>query len=110
MRHAAKINSLTQLAVTKLDVLDDQAEIPVCVAYDYKGKQIVDFPTDIHRLADCKPILETLPGWQQDTTKVKDYNDLPENAKKYLQRLSDLAEAPITLISVGAERGQIIRP
>lgn len=109
MKHSAKINSLTQLAVTKMDVLDDQETISVCVAYEYKGKRIIDFPTDINRLAECQPIYEELPGWRADTSKMTDYKELPVNAKKYLDKLAELAEAKITLISVGAERGQIIR-
>ncbi|MFH1541798.1 MAG: adenylosuccinate synthase [bacterium] len=109
MRHATKTNSLSQLAVTKLDVLDDQKTIEVCVAYEYKGKQIKDFPTDIHRLAECKPVYIEMPGWQEDTTKVTEYKNLPKNAKTYLDKLAELAEARISLVSVGAERGQIIR-
>ncbi|MFC1571059.1 adenylosuccinate synthase [Candidatus Margulisiibacteriota bacterium] len=109
MRHATKINGLTHLAITKLDVLDDQEKIQICVAYDYKGKKIKDFPTDIYRLEACKPVYEEMPGWQEDTTKIKDYKKLPKNAKKYLDKLAAIAEAKISLVSVGAERGQIIR-
>ena len=109
MRHASKINGLTELAITKLDVLDDQDKIQICVAYDNKGKRIADFPTDIHRLAECQPVYEEHPGWKEDTTGVKEYKDLPQNAKKYLERLAELAGARISLVSVGAERGQIIR-
>jgi len=109
MRHAGKINSLTQLAVTKLDVLDGLDKIEICTAYEYKGKQIKDFPTDIHRLAECKPVYEDHPGWKEITSNIKDYSELPKNAKKYLDRLAEIAEARISLISVGAERTQIIR-
>lgn len=109
MRHASKVNGLTQLAVTKLDVLDGFDKLQVCVAYEYKGKKILDFPTDIHRLEECKPLYEEVPGWQEDTTKVKDYNDLPKNAQRYLEKLSNLSGVRISLVSVGAERGQIIR-
>jgi len=109
MKHARRINGLTQLAITKLDVLDGLGNIQVCVAYEYKGKQITDFPTDIDRLAECRPVYEEHAGWSEDTTKIKDYNDLPQNAKKYLTRLAELAGVRISLISVGAERGQIIR-
>ncbi len=116
MKHAAKINSLTQLAVTKLDVLDGLGKLQICTAYEYKGlpagrqgKKITDFPTDIHRLAECKPVYEEMPGWTEDTSKISDYAKLPENAKKYLEKLAEIAEARISLVSVGAERGQIIR-
>ncbi|MFC1637760.1 adenylosuccinate synthase [Candidatus Margulisiibacteriota bacterium] len=109
MKHASKINGLTSLAITKLDVLDKLDKIEICTAYEYKGKQITDFPTDIRRLEKCQPVYIEMPGWQEDITKVKDYKDLPKNAKKYLDKLAELANARISLVSVGAERGQIIR-
>lgn len=109
LRHASKINGLTQLAITKLDVLDSLDKIDVCVAYEYEGKKIRDFPTDISRLEKCKPVYETLPGWKQDITKITDYKQLPVNARKYLDKLAELSEARVSLISVGAERGQIIK-
>jgi adenylosuccinate synthase len=109
MRHASKVNGLTQLAITKLDVLDSLDKIDICVAYEYEGKKIRDFPTDISRLEKCKPVYETLPGWKQDITKITDYKQLPVNARKYLDKLGELSEAKVSLISVGAERGQIIR-
>ncbi|MDD5594367.1 MAG: adenylosuccinate synthetase, partial [Candidatus Margulisbacteria bacterium] len=109
MRHASKVNGLTQLAITKLDVLDSFETIKVCVAYERKGKVVKDFPTDIVRLGTCQPVYEELPGWREDLTKLTDYRQLPANAKKYLDKLAELSEAKVSLISVGAERGQIIR-
>jgi len=109
MRHAAKINGLTQLAITKLDVLDTLSVISICTTYEYAGKPLKDFPTDIVRLEQCRPVYETMEGWQEDITKTTDYSQLPINAKKYIDRLAELAEAKVSLISVGAERGQVIR-
>lgn len=109
MRHASKVNGLTSLAVTKLDVLDSFEKISICTAYKCEGKKLSDFPTDISRLEKCEPVYEEVPGWQQDLTKVTDYNHLPANAKKYLDKLAEIAGCRISLISVGAERGQIIR-
>ncbi|MFA4843606.1 MAG: adenylosuccinate synthase [Candidatus Margulisiibacteriota bacterium] len=109
MRHASKVNGLTQLAITKLDVLDSFETIKVCVAYERKGKVVKDFPTDIVRLGTCQPVYEELPGWKEDLTKLTDYRQLPANAKKYLDKLAELSEAKVSLISVGAERGQIIK-
>jgi len=109
MKHASKINGITQLAITKIDVLSQLEKIMVCTAYEYEGKTITDFPTDIYRLAKCRPIYEEWPGWNEDLSKVTKYQDLPVNTKKYLERLAELAEAKIALISVGAERGQIIK-
>jgi adenylosuccinate synthase len=108
MGHAARVNGLTQLAVTKLDVLDGLGKLMVCVAYEINGKKINYFPTNLEKLNLCRPVYEELPGWQEDTSKVKEYRDLPENAQKYLSKLSALAGIPIRLISTGAERGAII--
>jgi len=109
MRHASKINGLTQLAITKLDVMDNLDKIKICVAYEQDGKEIQDFPTDIRRLAKCKPVYIEMPGWKESIVKVTDYKDLPANAKKYVEKLAEIANAKIGLVSVGAERGQIIR-
>jgi adenylosuccinate synthase len=109
LRHAAKINGLTQLAVTKIDVLDVLETIKICTAYECEGKVIEDFPTDLAKLEKCRPIYEELPGWKEDLSSITNYRDLPLNAKKYIDRLAELAEAKISLISVGAERGQVIK-
>ncbi|MFA4966958.1 MAG: adenylosuccinate synthase [Candidatus Margulisiibacteriota bacterium] len=109
MRHAAKVNGLTQLAITKLDVLDSFDTIKVCTAYNRDGKVVKDFPTDIVRLGTCQPVYEELPGWKEDLSKITNYSKLPVNAKKYIDRLAELAKAKVSLISVGAERGQIIK-
>jgi len=108
MRHASRINGLTALAITKIDVLDGLDKINVCTAYEYEGKKINDFPTDLTKLEKCKPIYEEFPGWKQSLEDVKNYKDLPKNAKIYLDKIAEIAEAKITLVSTGAERGQII--
>ncbi len=109
MRHASKINGLTSLAVTKLDVLDSFEKIDVCTAYRINGKEIKDFPTDMAKLEKCEPVYKELPGWKEDLSKFTDYTQLPVNAKKYLDQLAELAECKISLVSVGAERGQVIK-
>ena len=109
MRHAAQINGLTSLVVTKLDVLDSFESIKVCTAYRYKGKEIKGFPSDIYKLNECEPVYEEILGWREDLSKIKKYEELPLNAKRYLEKLSELAAAPISMVSVGAERTQIIR-
>lgn len=108
MKQSARINSLTKLAITKLDVLDGTKKIKLCVAYKLKGKKINYFPTDLEKLKLCEPVYEEHDGWTEDTSKCKEFKDLPINAQKYLARLSELAEVPIGLVSTGAERGQII--
>jgi len=109
LRHASKINGLTQLAITKIDVLDSFEKIDVCTAYEFEGKTIKDFPTDISRLEKCKPVYEEMPGWRESLSKITDYQHLPANAKIYIDKLAELSEAKVSLISVGAERGQIIK-
>jgi adenylosuccinate synthase len=109
MRHAARVNGLTSLAITKLDVLDEMSKLKICTAYKRGGKLVKEFPADINTLKDCTPVYEDMPGWQTDTTNVKTYKGLPKNARKYVERIAELAGAGISLISIGAERGKIIR-
>ena len=76
---------------------------------EYEGKKINEFPSDLAKLEKCTPVYEEYAGWKQSLADVKSYSDMPKNAKKYLERLSEIAGAKITLISTGAERGQIIK-
>lgn len=108
MKHSSRINGLTELAVTKIDVLSGLDKISVCTAYNYNGKKTYDFPCDLDHLAKCTPVYEELPGWKEDITKATSYNELPINCKKYLDKLSELAECKISMVSVGAKRKQII--
>ncbi|MEE8360099.1 MAG: adenylosuccinate synthase [Candidatus Omnitrophota bacterium] len=107
-RHSAVINGLTEIALTKLDVLDDLKEIKICTSYKYKGKPVGTFPADIEILSGCKPVYESMPGWQSDTTDCKEYADLPANAKRYLERLEELMGVKIAMISVGSKRRETI--
>ena len=109
VRRAAMVNGLTHLAVTKLDVLDTFDELQVCVAYKLDGERIEHFPASISRLERMEPVYETLPGWLQNTTEARRFEDLPENARKYLFRLSELVDVPIGLLSLGPKRHQTIR-
>jgi len=109
MKHASKINGLTDLAVTKIDVLSGLDKIKICTAYEYNGKKIYDFPTDIYRLAKCTPVYEEMPGWKEDITKASSYDELPQNCKNYLDKLAELAECKISMVSVGPKRKQIIK-
>jgi len=108
LKNAARLNSLTGLVITKMDVLDDLDEINICTAYEHQGKTIHDFPPDIHTLRHCTPVYETLAGWKQSISHITDYADLPENAKKYLQRLEELSRVPVKIVSVGPGRESTI--
>ena len=108
VRYAVRVNGLTDLAVTKLDVLDSFAEIPVCVGYRLDGGSLDSMPADIERIDRVEPTYETLPGWQRPVGDARRLADLPAAARAYLDRLQDLAGAPIRYVSVGTRRDQII--
>ena len=108
VRYAVRVNGLTGLAVTKLDVLDTFSEIPVCVGYRLDGEALDSMPAEVERLGRVEPVYETLPGWRQSLCGVHRVADLPPPARAYLDRLQDLARAPIRYVSVGTRRDQII--
>ena len=107
-RHSVLVNGLGKMVVMKLDVLDMLPNIKICVAYQYKGKRYRDFPADMEILAGAKPIYEEHSGWQESTSSVKHWNDLPKRAKAYLKRIEQLLKVPIAIVSVGSERLQTI--
>lgn len=108
LKHSNRINGFTHLALTKLDVLTGVKKIKVCRAYKLEGKEVSEFPASIHTLQNCEPVYEEVPGWQEDLTGIKKYNDLPRNAKNYIRLLEKLTERKFILISVGFERGETI--
>ncbi|GCE49601.1 adenylosuccinate synthetase [Thermosporothrix hazakensis] len=106
-RFVTGLNGCTGLAITKLDVLDTFDEIPVCVAYRYQGEILQDLPDPfIHE--QCEPVYEYLPGWKQDLSQVKSLQDLPRNARAYLDRLTELTEVPLHSVGVGPHREQTL--
>lgn len=109
VKHAVNINGLSEIAVTKLDVLDEMEKIKICTAYKYKGKIYRDFPADLDVLTNCIPIYEEHNGWMRDTTMVRNFKDLPKNAKAYLDRLSKFLGVKIGMVSVGSGRKQAFR-
>jgi adenylosuccinate synthase len=108
VRYAVRVNGLTHLAVTKLDVLDTFAEIPVCVGYTLDGERMDEVPADVESLALVQPVYETLKGWQTSTGGARRLGDLPTAARHYIDRLQELADCPIRFVSVGTRRDQII--
>jgi adenylosuccinate synthase len=108
VRYAARVNGLSGLAVTKLDVLDGFAEIPLGVAYLLDGERCEDLPTSVEVLERVTPVLETLPGWNHSTADARTLADLPREARGYLDRVQDLVQVPIRYVSVGSRREQII--
>jgi adenylosuccinate synthase len=108
LRNAVRLNGLTAIAVTKLDVLRGLKTLKICTGYEHRGKIINDFPASLKILEACKPVYETLPGWEEDISSAKEMKDLPENVRNYLKRIEELTETPIHIVSVGAERTQTI--
>lgn len=107
-RYAAELNGFDSVALTKLDVLDALEEIKVCIGYEIDGERIDTFPAVSHDLGKIKPIYHTLKGWQSDTVGTTKISDLPENARKYVEFLSESIGVEIGLISTGPERDQTI--
>lgn len=108
LRYAARINGLTDLAITKLDVLDSFKTIKICVAYRYQGKLLQEFPENLAILGKCEPEYIELPGWQQDITKVTSYEELPANARAYIEKIEELTGVKQALVAVGPKRSQTI--
>jgi adenylosuccinate synthase len=108
MRYAARVNGLDGLAITKLDVLTGFPEIKVAVAYRCDGKTLDELPGDLEVLERCEPVYQSLPGWSEPLGGVRSWDDLPANARAYLKRLEQLSGVKVTVVSVGAERGETI--
>ncbi len=108
-RYASRVNGLTHLAVTKLDVLDTVERIPVCVGYVVNGERRDIFPAEAETVEQVEPIYEELEGWCQPTSGIRSFTDLPEKARAYLDRIETLVDVPVSFVSVGTRRDQLIR-
>ncbi|MCJ7665866.1 MAG: adenylosuccinate synthase, partial [Actinobacteria bacterium] len=108
LRYSSMLNYLDSIALTKLDILSGLGRIKICVGYDYKNKVYNDLPCHQTILHKCTPVYEEFEGWSEDITGVKNYEDLPDTARKYVERIEDIVKVPVSMISVGPERSQII--
>jgi len=106
--YSAVINNLQAIALTKLDVLDEFGEIPVCTGYEYKGSKLKEFPADIRRLDSVSPIYKIVPGWHCQTAGIREFAALPEKAQDYLKLLSEITETEFSFISTGPDRDDTI--
>ena len=106
MRHSRRVSGLTNLSLNSIDVLTGLDEVKICVAYDLDGERIDYYPASLETLQRCTPIYETLPGWSEDITGVRHLDDLPETAKNYVRRVSELVGVKISTFSVGPGRDQ----
>ncbi len=108
LRRAAQINSLTGLCITKLDVLDGLETIRMCASYNYQGENLHMPPLGADAIELCEPVYESMPGWTESTVGVKKLDDLPENARNYLQHLEEMVGVPVHIVSTGPERDETI--
>jgi adenylosuccinate synthase len=109
LRESVRLNGPTDIALTKLDVLGGLEEIKLCVAYKYKGQTIYYPPQEENGLAEVEPVYETLPGWKEDISSCRSFSELPENARIYIQKIEQILNVPVTIISVGPDREQTIK-
>ncbi len=107
-RFSTRVNGFTGAAITRLDVLDSMPRLKLCVGYQLNGDRIDNFPASIADLEKCQPIYEELPGWQTPTGNIREFDKLPPEAQRYVNRLEELACCPVNLICVGARREQTI--
>ncbi len=108
LRHAARVNGLTGLAVTRLDVLDHLDWIQIAVAYRYRGEVMTELPDSLEELSEVEPVLETMEGWKTSITGARRIDDLPAATRRYLDRIAELVGVPLALVSVGRERTNTI--
>jgi len=108
IRYAVRVNGLTGIALTKLDVLSEFDTIKVCTGYTYNGQTVESLPAALEVFEMCQPVYEELPGWKSDITGAKSFDELPELARSYVRRLEELAGCPIVMVSVGPRRDQTI--
>jgi len=107
-RYAVQVNDVDALAVTKLDVLDTLDEIQICTGYRYRGEGLTQFPSNSRILEEVEPVTEVMPGWKEPISGVREYGDLPEDARSYLKKIEEIVETPIRMVSVGSSREETI--
>ena len=108
LKHATRVNGLTGLVITKLDVLSGFKEIKVATGYKLSNRTVTEFPANIYDLEEVTPVYETFPGWNEPLGKIKKFEDLPKNAQNYIKKIESLLNIPIVLVSVGADREENI--
>ena len=108
VRHAGLLSGIDYMAVTRLDILDGFDEIKICTGYKYKGALLKGVPASLNVLAEVEPVYETFPGWKTDISGIRSYDALPENARKYLERMAEITGIALGIVSVGPSREQTI--
>jgi len=108
IKYAARVNGLTEICLTKLDVLDKLEKIKVCVAYDIEGERTEAMPDSLHAFSAAAPVYEELDGWCEPTSGCRSFDELPANAKAYIHRIEEIAGVPVSIVAVGPDRDQTI--
>ncbi len=108
LRHAVRVNGLTGLIITKLDVLDGFSKLKVCVGYKYRDSLLTEFPKELPIIQECVPHYEEYDGWAEPTNSVTHYNDLPDNAKAYINMIEEKLSVPVVMLSTGKRRTDIL--
>ncbi|MDM7862607.1 adenylosuccinate synthase [Staphylococcus borealis] len=106
LRHSRRVSGITDLSINSIDVLTGLDTVKICTAYELDGEEITEYPANLDQLRRCKPIFEELPGWKEDITGCRTLEELPDNARKYLERISELCNVRISIFSVGPDRDQ----
>lgn len=104
-----RVSGITGLSLNSIDVLSGLETVKICKAYEYKGEVLTSYPASLKILAECKPIYEEMPGWEEDITGVTRFNELPVNAQNYLLKVEELSQIPLAIFSVGPNRSQTIQ-
>jgi adenylosuccinate synthase len=108
VRYAGMLSGIDYMAITRLDILDIMPEIKMCVGYKYKGELLNEIPASLKVLAEVEPVYETFEGWQTDISGIRKYEDLPEKARIYLERMAEVTGIKLGIVSVGPNRDQTI--
>ena len=104
VKHAALINGLTDIVITKIDILSGYEEIPVCIGYDINGEIHEYMPASVEKIAQAKPVYEMMPGWSEDISTIREYEKLPQNCKNYIKKIEEITKTKVAMVSVGPQR------
>jgi adenylosuccinate synthase len=108
VRDAVRLNGITEIALTKLDILQGLGTVKICTAYAYRGKKLEEVPSNLEILKECVPVYEEMRGWEEDTRYSRDARELPKNAQRYVRRFEELTEMRVAMVSVGEDRNETI--
>jgi adenylosuccinate synthase len=108
VKDSVRLNGLSSLGITKLDVLTGLEKVKICVAYRWEGRKVDSMPASVKKLSQCTPVYEEYPGWEEDISSATKWKDLPASARKYLKRIEEVTQVPLSIISVGSGREQSI--